>query len=129
MQQREALNIVFVSHLGDIVQMGNNQWEWDVADAAMALLEDPVTTGLPDGIPYGLDVGNHDQSKNNRAGSPEDDDETTVIFNQTFGVSRFENRAYYGGHYSDNNDSSYQLFSAGGIDFIIIRHAHAPADQ
>jgi hypothetical protein len=117
---RENLNVVFVTHLGDVVQIGASQFEWDNAETAMSLLEDPGTTGLPEGIPYGICVGNHDQSPNNRAGSPEDDDETTQIYNEVFGVSRFEDRSYYGGHYSDNNDSHYELFSAGGMDFIII---------
>ena len=61
---KDTLNIKFVTHLGDIVEHGNNggnDLEWQVADAAMGLLEDPLTTLLADGIPYGLAPGNHDQ--------------------------------------------------------------------
>jgi hypothetical protein len=121
-ENRENLNIVFVSHVGDIVQLGSIEAEWDNADAAMSLLEDPATTERPDGIPFSLSVGNHDQVLNSRAGSPGNPGETTVNFNQYFGLSRFEQRSYWGGNYDDNNDNNYQLFEAGGMEFIIIHH-------
>lgn len=38
------------------------------------------------------------------------------------GPDRFSGRDDYGGHFGDNNDNSYQLFSAGGMDFIVVRH-------
>jgi hypothetical protein len=62
---KAARNIVFVTGLGDIVQNANNNGddtEWEIADEAYSLIEDPVTTLLADGLPYGLAVGNHDQS-------------------------------------------------------------------
>ena len=118
-ENREALNIVFVTHVGDVVQIAANIFEWENADAAMSLLEDPATTELPDGIPYGISIGNHDQSPSNRAGTPEDQS-TTENYNQYFGVDRFSGRDYYGGHFGDNNDNNYQFFSAGGMDFIVV---------
>lgn len=113
---KDALNIAFVAHLGDCVQNGNdNNTEWQVADAAMARLEDGGTTGLLHGIPFGVAPGNHDQSP---FGSPSGS--STQKFNQYFGVSRFEGRGYYGGHYSSNNDNNYALFSASGLDFVVL---------
>ncbi|MDY6839027.1 MAG: DNRLRE domain-containing protein, partial [Thermodesulfobacteriota bacterium] len=104
---REALNIVQVIHVGDVVQNAGEVPEWQNADAAMSLLEDPVTTLLVDGIPYGISPGNHDQNMTN--------------FNNYFGESRFTGRAYYGGHYSGSgNENSFSLFSGGGMDFIVI---------
>ena len=41
-------------------------------------------------------------------------------FNQFFGVSRFQGRGYYGGNYGTVNDNNYELFSASGLDFIIV---------
>jgi hypothetical protein len=123
-ENRDTLNIVFVSHVGDIVQLANFPAEWDNADAAMSLLEDPAATERLDGIPYGLSVGNHDQHLNDRAGTPENPGETTVNFNQYFGLWRFEQRSYWGGNYGDNNDNNYQLFEAGGMEFIIIHHEY-----
>jgi len=110
-----AMNIVYVAHMGDIVQQGDDVFfPWENADAAMSLLEDPLTTLLPEGIPFGLAVGNHDQTPHR------DPDGTTTYYNQFFGESRFLDRSYYGGHYAANNDNHYDLFSAGGMDFIVI---------
>lgn len=126
---RAALNIVYVGHLGDLVQNGSedNDLEWDRADAAMSLLEDPVTTGLPEGIPYGLAPGNHDQDWAFRARLGADEGATTVEYNETFGVHRFEARSYYvkphrfeePAAYPDNNDNAVYSFSAGGMDFHV----------
>jgi VCBS repeat-containing protein len=117
---QDSLNIPFVTHLGDVVQNGDNfgdTTEWEVADAAMSLLEDPVTTQLVDGIPYGVAPGNHDQGD-----TGDGDADKTVLFNTYFGIDRFLGRSYYGGYYgTDNlNDDNYELFSASGMDFIII---------
>ena len=70
----------------------------------------PVTGG----IPYGICVGNHDQ------GIVGDPNSTAIYYNQYFGTARFNGRTYYGGHYGANNDNHYELFSAGGINFIHI---------
>ena len=113
---KDPRNIVFISGLGDIVQNGDsNDSEWQIADAAYSLIEDPATTLLTDGIPYGLSVGNHDQSPIGGGSSA-----STTKYNQYFGISRFAGRNYYGGHYGSDNDNNYELFSAGGMDFIAI---------
>jgi hypothetical protein len=112
--QREALNITWVAHVGDIVNNADEEDQWLVADEAMSVLEDPATTGLADGIPYGIAPGNHDQDP---AGDPEG---STALYNQTFGVGRFEERGYYGGHLGDDNDDHWGSFSAAGMDFLVI---------
>jgi len=114
---RAAWNIAYASQYGDCVENGDKNGdpiEWVRADSAFSAIENPVTTGLPQGVPYGIAVGNHDQSPNGDA------DGTTTFFNQYFGVSRFQGRAYYGGHLGSTNDDHFQLFSAGGMDFIVI---------
>jgi hypothetical protein len=114
---RAARDIAYVAQLGDCVEHGDNGGdpiEWQRADAALSLLEDPMTTTLVDGIPYGVAVGNHDQSP---MGDPSG---TTTFYNQYFGAARFAGRAYYGGHYGANNDNHFDLFSASGMDFIVI---------
>jgi hypothetical protein len=109
---KDALNIAFVSHYGDCVQNGDQfESEWQNADAAFDVLE---TVMLPDGIPFGVAVGNRDQSP---GGNP---DGTTNFYNQYFGEARFTGITYYGGHYGSNNDNHYEYFSASGLDFIII---------
>src|SRR5206468_2963254 len=54
------------------------------------------------------------------------DGASTAFYNQYFGVSRFQNRGYYGGHFGSNNDNWYDLFSASGMDFIVISFEFDP---
>src|ERR1700741_1081925 len=117
---RATRNIVYMAHLGDCVQNGdnppgaNNTIEWERAANAIATIESPALTGLPQGIPFGITVGNHDQTA---GGDPTG---TTFYYNQYFGSTHFAGRTYYGGHYGSNNDNFYDLFSASGIDFLVI---------
>jgi hypothetical protein len=112
---KTKFNIAYVAHLGDCVDEGDtNEGPWQAADAAMELIENPATTGLRDGIPFAIAVGNNDQLP---YGDPTG---TTTYYNEYFGETRFNGRGYYGGHYGSNNDNHYSLFSAGGMDFIVI---------
>jgi hypothetical protein len=97
-------NIVFVTHEGDIVEHASNTLEWQRADASMTLLDGVV--------PYGMGPGNHDQP--------------TTLYNQFFPYTRYEGYEWYGGHFQNLNDNNYQLFSAGGIDFIIVHLQYCP---
>jgi len=120
---KASRNIVFVTQLGDCVQNGDNggnNAEWVNADGAMSKIEDPLTTMLTYGIPYGIAVGNHDQSP---IGDPNG---TTTFFNQYFGEARFSGREYYRGHYGANNDNHYEFFSASGMDFIVVHLEYDP---
>jgi hypothetical protein len=124
---RTTENIAYVIGLGDISDHGdrpssgtfNIETEWTNASSngGYYSLETPITTpvNLPNGIPYGLAVGNHDQWPTEYPLSS-----TTTHYNTKFGVSRFTGRGYYGGHYSSDNDSHYDLFTAGGKNFIAI---------
>lgn len=112
---RNTLNIAFVSHMGDITDDGDLiPQQWVNANQAMSILEDHATTLRAYGIPFGAAPGNHDQSS---IGNPAS---VSAYYNQYFGVSRYEGRPYWGGNYGDDNDNNYQLFSASGLDFIII---------
>lgn len=103
-------NIVFVSHVGDIVDI-NNAAEWTVAKQHL--------DGLFDLVPFGLVVGNHDMKSNGDAS----------LFQRCFPAERFKKYEWYGGSFESsrpdqaqfgNNVNSYQLFSAGGLDFVFI---------
>jgi hypothetical protein len=117
---KTAENIVYVIGLGDITDHGDNpataatEWTNASSNGGYYALETPLT-GLPNGIPYGLAVGNHDQYPTEYPLTG-----TTTNYNAKFGVSHFTGRGYYGGHYSANNDSHYDLFSAAGVNFIAI---------
>jgi hypothetical protein len=112
---RQSWNIAYVAHVGDIVDTGDTLSQWQVATNALYRLENPLTTGLPAGIPYGTAVGNHDQEPN---GDPTG--ATTAFYNRFFGTNHFAGKSYYGGYYGTNNDSHFDLFTAGGMDFIAV---------
>jgi hypothetical protein len=120
--RRAASNIVYAAQLGDIVNYGDTNHngtpdyngEWLNATNALYRLENPATTGLAGGIPYGTVVGNHDQSPNGDALG------TTTFYNRFFGAAHFAGRPYYGGHYGTTNDDHFDLFSASGLDFIAL---------
>ncbi len=103
--QKAARNIVFVTHEGDIVQNVASATEWDRANTSMSLLDGVV--------PYGMGPGNHD--------------EPTTLYNQYFPYTRYQGLPWYGGHYGSLNDDNYQLFSAGGMDFVIVHIDFCPS--
>lgn len=107
-------SIVFVTQEGDIVDTWNNETEWSLANNSMSVLE----TG--DGgfyVRYGVLPGNHDMSSTGDA----------TYYNQTFPYTRYQNQPWYGGHYPEaGNENNYQLFSAGGEDYIIVHLQYAP---
>jgi Calcineurin-like phosphoesterase. len=116
---KDEQNIVFVSHVGDIVDK-NNHDQWKIARELMNVIHGK--------IPYGISVGNHDMTS---AGD-------SSLFQQYFPRSSFEEFSWYGGSYenssrgprfSGNNANSYQLFSAGGLDFVFLHlECNAPDD-
>lgn len=116
---RDAQKIVFVTHVGDIVEY-NRAEEWAVAKQHLDRLR-----GV---LPFGLTVGNHDMTSKGDA----------RLFQQTFPAESFAGYPWYAGayrhgredqHVSANNANSAQLFSAGGIDFLHLNlECNAPDD-
>lgn len=114
-----AQRIVFVSHVGDIVDK-NNESEWTIARQWLDVLHGAV--------PYSLTVGNHDMKTSG----------DSSLFQRFFGAERFRDFPWYGGAFvstrpeptiSGNNANSYQLFSAEGLDFIHLSlECNAPDD-
>ncbi len=108
-------NIACVFHLGDISDQGDvDEVQWQRASSALYKLENPALTGLPQGVPYCLAVGNHDQKH------PGGDGGTANYYNKYFGVPHFEGKSYYGGHYGKDNNNYYVLFDAGQEKGIVI---------
>ena len=112
--------IVFVSHVGDIVNL-NERPQWRVARQCMDQLHGRV--------PYGISVGNHDMT-------PGGD---SSLFQKFFPESRFVDFDWYGGSFpgtadstkaiSVNNANSFQLFSAEGLHFVFVHlECNAPDD-
>jgi len=111
--------IVFVSHVGDIVDI-NNREQWAVARRCMDKLHEQVS--------YGISVGNHDMT---RSGD-------SSLFQEVFPRSRFDGFDWYGGSLaspsgdpaiSGNNANSIQLFEAAGMKFVALHlECNAPDD-
>jgi hypothetical protein len=95
---KTAQNIVFASHLGDIVLTATSTAQWVNADTAMDILDAGE-------VWYSVGPGNHDMGG---------------YYNDYFGVTRFTGKPWYGGHYGSDNYNNYSLFSASGLDFILI---------
>ncbi len=123
---RVSRNVAYVTQLGDISNNGDTPayiQQWYNATNAMYRLEDTVRTELADGMAYGVAVGNHEQTPNGWATCGTQGTTkvgTTTNFNKYFGVSHFQGRGYYAGHYSTNNNNHFDLFSSGGLDFIAL---------
>ncbi|KLT64781.1 metallophosphoesterase [Pedobacter sp. BMA] len=108
-------NIKFVIHLGDISDDGEKfPVQWDRAWAAMSVLEKP-SADYPQGIPYGMAVGNHDQTRSQFPLSGK-----TTLYNKFFGIKHFEGKKWYGGHYANDNDSHFDLMEANGVKMLIL---------
>jgi 3',5'-cyclic AMP phosphodiesterase CpdA len=102
--------VAFVSHAGDLVDI-NNTAQWELASRYMAVLHGKV--------PYAICPGNHDMTA---AGN-------SSFFQTYFPAEKFRGFDWYGGSFegkgsptgnSLNNANSYQLFSAGGVKFVIL---------
>jgi predicted MPP superfamily phosphohydrolase len=99
---RTNQNIVYVAHLGDITQNGDQQpQEWLVATNALYRL-------LKAGVPLGVMPGNHDHVGG------------TKLYDKYFGPEVFADQPYYGGHLGKNNRNHYDLLTASGLDFVIV---------
>jgi hypothetical protein len=114
-QNENEKNIVFVTHLGDIVNNYPNDYQWRNADNAMSILDNKV--------PYGILPGNHEIALDGSA--PE--------YEKYFPASRYEGYSYWGGSYDSDsvtslspNMNNYQLFSGGGMDFIALNLQYDP---
>ena len=101
--QVETANIAFVTHEGDMVDNALREAEWLDGDRAMDKLDGKV--------PYSVATGDHDY------GPEEYRDGDTTFYRRYFGAERYQDYAWYGGA-SPSGLSHYQLFTAGGREFL-----------
>lgn len=107
-----SLNIKFVAHEGDIVNVWDSDTQWRRADASMDILDNA-------GIPYSVVPGNADHAYHSTTGS-------STYYNTYFGTSRFSGKSWYGGSYHGNNNN-YQLLTINGEGYIFISVDWCPA--
>ncbi len=120
----ESRKIAYVAHTGDIIENNTRPpateemkqqivGEFEVSSGHQKVLDDA-------GIPNGVIAGNHD----NQAGREDGPDS---IYNQYYGPDRYEaassawENASYGGPWkAGDNQNHFDLFSAGGEDFVVV---------
>ncbi len=116
---RDALGLEFVVHVGDVVN-ANNEFEWMRADGALSILDGEV--------PYAILPGNHDMGAGGSANVRDTD-----LLNQFFPVSRFEDTATFGGVYDqepDRYDNNYHTFTApDGTAWMVLSLEFGPRDD
>ena len=112
----EKENIKYVLHVGDMVQTGGSESEWESFSKSMAVLDGKV--------PYILGVGNHDYDRL----SPR---KSTVLFNRYFPLERLRKSPGFGATTfpAGMADNSYASFKAGGKDWLILALNFAPSDD
>ncbi|MET7282885.1 LamG-like jellyroll fold domain-containing protein [Kribbella sp. NPDC005582] len=112
-EQRAAENVVFVAHLGDVVE---NALASEFAQA------DPVFKVLDRArMPYSVLAGNHDID------ASKDDSRGDSPYLRTFGPQRFRRMTTYGGS-TANGYNSYHVFRAAGRQWLLLAMDWRPSD-
>ncbi|MHA7617515.1 metallophosphoesterase family protein [Cellulosimicrobium cellulans] len=129
----EARGIAYVGHTGDVnenytrlpaddAMAAQIRGEYAFSSSAQQILDDA-------NIPNGVLAGNHD----NLTGQ---DNGPGALFNEFYGPERYEalsagwENASYGGPWREgDNQNHYDLFSAGGLDFVAVYLSYGVTDE
>jgi len=110
-QQRDALNLQYVVHTGDIVDDNEIPEQWSRANPSYEMFDDAR-------LPYGVLAGNHDVSQS---------EVDYTEYGQHFGDARFAANPWFGGSH-ENNRGHFELISAGGIDLLYLYMGWGPGE-
>ncbi|HWD79979.1 MAG TPA: LamG-like jellyroll fold domain-containing protein, partial [Kribbella sp.] len=111
--QRGEQNIVFMAHLGDVVENAQAS-EFAQADPVFRILDRAH-------FPYSVLAGNHDID------GSKDDTRGPSPYLDTFGPSRFRWMPTYGGS-TANGYNQYHVFRAGGRQWLLLAMDWRPSD-
>ncbi|MER6348718.1 metallophosphoesterase [Streptomyces sp. NPDC001595] len=121
---KDERKIAYVAHTGDIIENNIRKpadeatrqqivGEMELSSAQQRILDEA-------GVPNGVIAGNHD----NQSGTENGPD---ALYNQYYGPDRYAalsegwEHAEYGGPWREgDNQNHYDLFSAGGTDFVVV---------
>ncbi|MET8824450.1 metallophosphoesterase [Streptomyces sp. NPDC004610] len=121
---QDERKISYVAHTGDIIE-NNIRKPADEATQRQIVAEMEVSSEqqriLDDaGVPNGVIAGNHDNQSGTETGPD-------ALYNRYYGPDRYEalsegwEQAEYGGPWREgDNQNHYELFSAGGLDFVVV---------
>lgn len=103
-------DIVFVTHVGDVVSSGSSTTQYNRAETALGVLDG----GLPESVvPWSVLPGNHDYASTGNKGTGTD------LYLSSFGAARFAGKSWFGGSDASGNNT-YQHFEGGGQTFLHI---------
>ena len=111
-ENRDELNIPFVTQLGDIVDQSWQQNEWVAADNAMKTFDDA-------GFPYSTAPGNHDVRDSNDDLDDTQYDLSQEPFLKWFGPNRAQTVSTYEGS-DPTGMSQYHVFEAEGQKYLVL---------
>ncbi|WP_328907410.1 metallophosphoesterase [Streptomyces sp. NBC_00234] len=121
---KDDRKIAYVAHTGDIIENNIRKpateadqqqvvGEMELSSKQQRILDDA-------GVPNGVIAGNHDNQSGTESGP-------SALYNQYYGPERYQaaaqgwEHAEYGGPWREgDNQNHYDLFSAGGIDFVVV---------
>lgn len=118
-ENAKALRVPFVIHLGDVVDRADKPQQWEVASAAMKVLEDAA-------VPYSILAGNHDvrvdtgfSGPGDQAGTDATRDLSKELYLQTFGSERAARQPTFGGR-DPTGFHEWHTFTAEGQRFMVL---------
>ncbi|MBW2524946.1 MAG: metallophosphoesterase [Deltaproteobacteria bacterium] len=109
---RDADNIQFVIHLGDVTH-NNTTEQWQTASNAHAMLDAA-------GVHYSMAPGNHDYLSGSQFGRGQ------TLFDDYFPASRFDGKPWYGDSFGASNVNNYTTFELGHMRFLVLSLEYAP---
>jgi hypothetical protein len=115
--QAKERRIAAVFQLGDVTNH-NTPEQWEVAKKAIKTIDGVV--------PYFLTLGNHDYSERGVCS------DRTTLYNDYFPVAQAKTTKHFGGTYDrepQRMENSYQTFSAGGRDFLVLSLEFGPRND
>jgi hypothetical protein len=129
LDNRQASDIRFVVHVGDVVEWPSRTTDWERATAAMYPLNGQV--------PYGIAVGNHDLDAwactppgacDPRAAIAVD--RSTTMFNTYFPWQMFHRWPSFGGAFPRySSDNTFFEFSGGGVRWLVVNLKYDPTED
>lgn len=119
-ENADALNIPFVTHLGDVVDQSNVEGQWRAADRAMSNLEDAD-------MPYSIIAGNHDVRDSSDDYFDDEYDLSSEPFLTWFGTDRAAESGGFGGS-DPTGFNRYYTFEAEGQEFMVLTLAWRASD-
>lgn len=114
---RDASNIFFVGHVGDVINDYANPAsapeQWAYATNEYAKLDAAA-------IPYAMVPGNHDYAQGTRDSS---------LMNSFFPLTTFTNMPSFGGAFDGHSDNTYHLFQIQGRDWLVLSLEFGPRSE